>query len=167
MILYFTLSLIISYSRKQQKMEIKQGLHSLRLERSLVWKKPFAARATFEMYWFLYVNFFILNDIILFFIHFSGKSFKNSPPQQCAKCLCRTSRIGLNYRSFPQIWRWPIVAKCGKGIRARGPKLYLPSTTNIWKKVLTKAIWADKKWAGFWQIRLYINKTEILNEIGI
>ena len=24
------------------------------------------------------------------------------------------------------------------------------------KKVLTKAIWADKKWAGFWQISLYI-----------
>ena len=36
MILYFTLSLIISYSRKQQKMEIKQGLHSLRLDHSLV-----------------------------------------------------------------------------------------------------------------------------------
>ena len=24
------------------------------------------------------------------------------------------------------------------------PKLYIPSTINIWKKVLTKAIWADK-----------------------
>ena len=35
-------------------------------------------------------------------------------------------------------------------------KLYIPSTINIWKKVLTKAIWADKKWAGFWQISLYI-----------
>ena len=34
-------------------------------------------------------------------------------------------------------------------------KLYIPSTINIWKKVLTKAIWADKKWA------------EILNKIGI
>ena len=34
------------------------------------------------------------------------------------------------------------------------PKLYIPSTINIWKKVLTKAIWADKKWAGFWQISL-------------
>ena len=34
--------------------------------------------------------------------------------------------------------------------------LYIPSTINIWKKVLTKAIWADKKWAGFWQISLYI-----------
>ena len=29
-------------------------------------------------------------------------------------------------------------------------------TINIWKKVLTKAIWADKKWAGFRQISLYI-----------
>ena len=36
------------------------------------------------------------------------------------------------------------------------PNLYIPSTINIWKKVLTKAIWADKKWAGFWQISLYI-----------
>ena len=36
MFLYFTLSLNISCSRKQQKMEIKQGLHSFRLERSLV-----------------------------------------------------------------------------------------------------------------------------------
>ena len=35
-------------------------------------------------------------------------------------------------------------------------KLYIPSTINIWKKVLTKAIWAVKKWAGFWQISLYI-----------
>ena len=35
-------------------------------------------------------------------------------------------------------------------------KLYIPSTINIWKKVLTKAIWAEKKWAGFWQISLYI-----------
>ena len=35
-------------------------------------------------------------------------------------------------------------------------KLYIPSTINIWKKVLTKGIWADKKWAGFWQISLYI-----------
>ena len=28
-------------------------------------------------------------------------------------------------------------------------KLYIPSSINIWKKVLTKANWADKKWAGF------------------
>ena len=34
------------------------------------------------------------------------------------------------------------------------PKLYIPSTINIWKKLLTKAIWADKKWAGFWKIGL-------------
>ena len=36
------------------------------------------------------------------------------------------------------------------------PKLYIPSTINIWKKVLTKAIYATKKWTGFWQISLYI-----------
>ena len=33
-------------------------------------------------------------------------------------------------------------------------KLYIPSTTNILKEVLTKAIRADKKWASFWQISL-------------
>ena len=38
MFFYFTLSLNINCSRKQQKLEIKQGLHSLRLERSLVCK---------------------------------------------------------------------------------------------------------------------------------
>ena len=26
---------------------------------------------------------------------------------------------------------------------------------NIWEKVLTKAVRADKKWTGFWQISLY------------
>ena len=36
MILYFTLLLNIVCSRKQQKLEIKGGLHSLRLDRSLV-----------------------------------------------------------------------------------------------------------------------------------
>ena len=41
-------------------------------------------------------------------------------------------------------------------------KLYIPSTINIWKKVLTKAIWADKKWAGFWQISMYVRE-HILN----
>ena len=47
-------------------------------------------------------------------------------------------------------------------------KLYIPSTINIRKKVLTKAIWADKKWAGFWQISSCTSsKTEILNKIGI
>jgi hypothetical protein len=36
MLLYFTLSLNINCSRKQQKLEIKQWLHSLRLDHSLV-----------------------------------------------------------------------------------------------------------------------------------
>ena len=40
----------------------------------------------------------------------------------------------------------------------RGPKLYIPSTTNTWKRLYSTAIWADRKWAGFWQIILYINK---------
>ena len=45
----------------------------------------------------------------------------------------------------------PAAASCKSALRS---KLYIPSTINIWKKVLTKAIWADKKWAGFWQISL-------------
>ena len=32
-------------------------------------------------------------------------------------------------------------------------KLYIPSTINIWEKALTKAIWADKKLTGLWQIK--------------
>ena len=31
--------------------------------------------------------------------------------------------------------------------------LYIPSTINVLKEVLTKAIWADKKWAGLWQTK--------------
>ena len=39
------------------------------------------------------------------------------------------------------------------------PKVYIPSTINIWKMVPTKAIWADKK------ISPYINKSWIFNLI--
>ena len=35
-------------------------------------------------------------------------------------------------------------------------KLYIPSTINIWKKVLSKVIWVEKNWLVFWQIELYI-----------
>ena len=35
-------------------------------------------------------------------------------------------------------------------------KLYIPSTINISRKLLSKTMWADKKWAGFGQISLYI-----------
>ena len=37
------------------------------------------------------------------------------------------------------------------------PKLYIPSTKNISRTLLSTAIWAGKKWAGFWQISLYIH----------
>ena len=40
-------------------------------------------------------------------------------------------------------------------------KLYIPSTINVWKKVFTKAIWADKKWAAFWQISLYLHQVKL------
>ena len=59
----------------------------------------------------------------------------------------RTSTFCYTYSKF--FWNWTI----SFGLY---PKLYIPSTINIWKKLLTKAIWADKKWAGFWQISLYI-----------
>ena len=38
------------------------------------------------------------------------------------------------------------------------PKLYIPSTyyKHFLKMVLSKAIWADIKAAGFWKISLYI-----------
>ena len=34
-------------------------------------------------------------------------------------------------------------------------KLYIPSTINISRKLLSAAIWADKKLTGFWQFSLY------------
>ena len=46
------------------------------------------------------------------------------------------------------LWMGPLnLSFCNSSIR---------STLNIWKKVLTKVIWADEKWAGFWQISLCI-----------
>ena len=38
----------------------------------------------------------------------------------------------------------------------RKAKFYIPCIITIWKKVPTRAIWADKNWADFWQISLYI-----------
>ena len=35
-------------------------------------------------------------------------------------------------------------------------KVVHPKYYKHLKKVLTKAIWADKKWTGFWQISLHI-----------
>ena len=48
------------------------------------------------------------------------------------------------------------------GIQA---KLYIPSTINIWKKVLTKAIWADKNGLVSDRLACASTKTEILNKI--
>jgi hypothetical protein len=50
------------------------------------------------------------------------------------------------------------------------PKLYIPSAINTWRKLLSTDILADKEWAGFWQISLYIKyihmyNLEILNNI--
>ena len=35
-------------------------------------------------------------------------------------------------------------------------KLYIPSTINIWEKVLARSHMGRQKWSGFWQISLYI-----------
>ena len=46
-------------------------------------------------------------------------------------------------------------------------RLYIPSTIKIWKKVLTKAIWADKNGLVSGRLACTSSKTEILNKIGI
>ena len=46
-------------------------------------------------------------------------------------------------------------------------KLYIPSTINIWKKVLTKSIWAEKNWLASDRVAFTSSKTEILNKIGV
>ena len=45
--------------------------------------------------------------------------------------------------------------------------IYIPSTINIWKKVFTKAIWADKKGLVSGRLACTSSKTEILIKIGI
>ena len=46
-------------------------------------------------------------------------------------------------------------------------KLCIPSTINIWKKVLTKDVWDDQKWAVSGRLACTSSQTEILNKIGI
>ena len=46
-------------------------------------------------------------------------------------------------------------------------KLYIPSTINIWEKVLTKAIWADKNGLVSGRLACTSSKTRILDKIGI
>ena len=43
-------------------------------------------------------------------------------------------------------------------------KLYIPSTINIWKKVLTKAIWEDKNGLVSGRLARTSSKTEILHK---
>ena len=43
------------------------------------------------------------------------------------------------------------------------PNLYIPSTISIWKRCSSKAIWADKKWACFWQISWNIKQNRNLD----
>ena len=48
------------------------------------------------------------------------------------------------------------------------PKLHIPSTINIWRKLLNTIITADKKWADFLADYLvHQGKTKILNNIAI
>jgi hypothetical protein len=37
-------------------------------------------------------------------------------------------------------------------------KIYIPSTINTEKGLLITAIWADRKWAGFWQVTLNLKQ---------
>ena len=46
-------------------------------------------------------------------------------------------------------------------------KLYIPSTINIWKKMLTKAIWAVENGLVSGRLACTSTKTEIGNKIGI
>ena len=50
---------------------------------------------------------------------------------------------------------WIIVAQSAYS-HAMGQRYIDPKYYKHLKKVLNKAIWADKKWTGFWQISLYI-----------
>ena len=61
---------------------------------------------------------------------------------------------GLLSGNYSEIYIWSRIHTY-VNVESRA-KVYIPSTINIWKKVLNKAIWAGKKWAGFWQISLYI-----------
>ena len=45
-------------------------------------------------------------------------------------------------------------------------KLYIPSTINTWKKLISTAVWAYEKCDSFWQIADQI-KLRIRNNIGI
>ena len=45
--------------------------------------------------------------------------------------------------------------------------LYVPNTINIWKKVLTKAICAEKNGPVSGRLACTSSMTEILNKIGI
>ena len=62
----------------------------------------------------------------------------------------------------------PVLIVCAK-LHAKKvkPKLYIPSTINILKKVLTKAVWADKNGLVSGRLACTSSKTEILIKIGI
>ena len=91
------------------------------------------------------------------------------------RCYFRKNAFAFQSSKVEKDWcakkRW---SRMLHKIHSRGilfhakPNLYIISTINIWKKVLTKAIWADKKY-GLVSVRLACtsSKTEILNKIGI
>ena len=66
---------------------------------------------------------------------------------------------------------WSVLAQClslhGSSRYSNtlpAPKVYIPRTTNIWKKVLTKAIWADKNGLVSGRLAQTSSKTEILHK---
>ena len=94
-----------------------------------------------------------------------GKFSVRSQRKQNQFSLERFMTVSNSFRWWCHIL-WP----CASALllRESEPKLYIPS--NIYKpfkKLLCKAIWADKRWAGFWQVSLYNKKTEILKDKAI
>ena len=82
---------------------------------------------------------------------FEGNVFKNKTIVKFTSCFLQLYLNQICLITIPQtICSIACVFFCSRA------KLYIPSTLNIWKKELNKAIWADKKWAAFWQISLYI-----------
>ena len=123
------------------------------------------------------------------FVKFVPSNFQSWPrncPSQvictycwyCIENYCKTSRffsrgkISVNQSYEIMHLTLQLITKLGSMLASSfyfiATIVIIPCTINIWKKMLNKAIWADKKWACFWQISLYISsKTKILNKIGI
>ena len=75
-------------------------------------------------------------------------AFANSTFLLCKFKFCHNRRNHFRL----QVWIYIL------GNSLTSPKLYILSIINTWKELLSAAIWADQKWAGFWQIYLLLVK---------